>query len=262
MTATSHEAVTRNLWWTAAFMAACLVVVTPLGAVDARSLGGVNIWDKPFKFALSLGIHFATLAVLVQLLPLAVRQGWTLRVATTLAVAAAVFEILYIAFQAMRGRKSHFNFDSQIEAALYQAMGAGAVLLILLPFVMGILILRRTPDDGGALRAGAAWGLIASAILTFIVAGTMSISGSHWVGQTAGDANGLPLFGWSREVGDYRPAHFVATHMMQGLPLLGWLIDRTGTGGRWLVFAGLILGSALCIALFVQARMGLPMVPL
>jgi hypothetical protein len=262
MTSSDSDLVTRNLVWTAAFLAACLIVIVPLGALDGRVLDGVNVWDKPFKFAVSLTIHFATLAVLVQLLPEAVRRGPILRIVTALAVAAAVFEILYISLQAMRGRRSHFNFETWPEIYAYQAMGVGAILLILLPFVMGILIVRRTENDGSAYREGAAWGMIASAILTFAVAGYMSISGSHWVGATAGDATGLPLFGWSREVGDYRPAHFVATHLMQGLPLLGWLVDRTGAGGRWLVFLALLAGVVLCGYLFGQALAGAPLVPL
>jgi DMSO/TMAO reductase YedYZ heme-binding membrane subunit len=258
----ASDPVTRNLIWTAAFLAACLFVIVPLGAIDARTLDGVNVWDKPFKFAISLTIHFATLAVLVQLLPEDARRGRTLRVFTALAVAAAVYEILYISLQAMRGRRSHFNFETMPEIYAYQAMGVGAVLLIALPFVMGILILRRTPADGSSTREGAVWGMIASAVLTFIVAGYMSTSGGHWVGQTAGDATGLPLFGWSREVGDLRPSHFVATHLMQGLPLLGWLIDRTGIGGRWLVYLALIASTVLCGYLFGQALAGAPMIPL
>lgn len=258
----ASDPVSRNLVWTAAFLAACLFVIVPLGAVDARTLDGVNVWDKPFKFAISLTIHFATLAVLAQLLPADVRRGGTMRVFTALAVAAAVYEILYIALQAMRGRRSHFNFETMAEIYAYQAMGVGAILLIALPFVMGVLIVRRTADDGSSYRQGAAWGMMASAVLTFVVAGYMSISGSHWVGQTAGDATGLPLFGWSREVGDYRPAHFVATHIMQGLPLLGWLIDRTGLGGRWLVYLALLASVILCGYLFGQALAGAPLVPL
>lgn len=262
MSGQATDPVTRNLVWVSAFLAACLVVIVPLGAIDARTLEGVNVWDKPFKFAISLTIHFATLALLVQLLPEDVRRGPTMRVFTALAVAAAVFEILYISLQAMRGRKSHFNFETMPEIYAYQAMGVGAVLLIALPFVMGILILRRTEDDGSSLRTGAVWGMMASAVLTLIVAGYMSTSGSHWVGQTAGDATGLPLFGWSREVGDYRPAHFVATHLMQALPLLGWLIDRTGIGGRWMIYVALSFGLALCLTLFVQALEGTPVYPL
>ena len=260
MSGQGDDAVARNLVWATAFLAACLFLIVPLGAIDARTLDGVGVWSKPFKFAVSLTIHFVTLAMLVRLLPELVRRGPTLRIFTALAVAAAVFEMLYICLQAMRGRRSHFNFETWPEIYAYQAMGVGAVLLVLLPLVMGVLILRRTPDEGSSYRVGAAWGMVASAVLTLIVAGYMSSTGSHWVGQTAGDATGLPLMGWSREVGDMRPAHFVASHLMQGLPLLGWLIDRTGMDGRWLVKLALAVGTVLCGALFVQALVGMPMV--
>jgi hypothetical protein len=140
-------------------------------------------------------------------------------------------------------------------------MGIGAILLIALPFVMGVSILRKTPGDGGNYRLGAAWGMISSAVLTFIVAGYMSASGSHWVGPATSDATGFPLFGWSREAGDLRPAHFVATHIMQGLPLLGWLVDRTGLGGRWLVYMALALAVALSLGLFAMALQGRPLIP-
>jgi len=262
MSGQADDSVTRNLVWAAAFLAACLFLIVPLGAIDSRTLDGVGVWSKPFKFAVSLTIHFATLALLVQLLPELVRRGPTLRIFTALAVAAAVFEMLYICLQAMRGRRSHFNFETWPEIYAYQAMGVGAVLLVLLPLVMGVLILRRTPDEGSSYRVGAAWGMVASAVLTLIVAGYMSSNGSHWVGQTAGDATGLPIMGWSREVGDMRPAHFVASHLMQGLPLLGWLIDRTGMDGRWLVKLALAVGIVLCGALFVQALVGMPLVAL
>ena len=38
-------------------------VILWLGRYDRRLLGGVKVWSKPFKFALSLAIHFATFAM-------------------------------------------------------------------------------------------------------------------------------------------------------------------------------------------------------
>ena len=45
----------RSLW----LMAFCLLA----GAVDDRSFNGVSVWSKPFKFAMSLAVYFATLLV-------------------------------------------------------------------------------------------------------------------------------------------------------------------------------------------------------
>lgn len=43
---------------------------------------------------------------------------------------------------------------------------------------------------------------------------------SHWIGGTESDKNGLWLFGWSRDGGDLRVAHFYSLHAMQFIPLI------------------------------------------
>ena len=47
-------------------MAFCLSA----GAVDDRLFNGVSVWSKPFKFALSLAVYFATLLVFSRYLPI------------------------------------------------------------------------------------------------------------------------------------------------------------------------------------------------
>ena len=42
----------------------CLLAMT----IDDRLLNGVNVWTKPFKFALSISVYFATIAAMAQLL--------------------------------------------------------------------------------------------------------------------------------------------------------------------------------------------------
>lgn len=50
------------LMWTAAIMAAMAVTSTIGLLLDDRTLVGVPIWLKPFKFAVSIAIYLTTLA--------------------------------------------------------------------------------------------------------------------------------------------------------------------------------------------------------
>ena len=71
----------------------------------------------------------------------------------------------------------------------------------------------------------------------------------------------IQLLGWSREVGDLRIPHFIATHMMQLLPLLGWLLDRFKLPTKIIVIMAtviLILASAVCFELALAEKSVLP----
>lgn len=245
---------------TAMFMFALLFALAPAPLFDARMLNGAGVWWKPMKFCLSLGVHFITLAVLAQLLAPAARRGALLRVAVVASVAAALLEIVYIAVQAARGRHSHFNYDTAFESTMYAAMGVGALLLVLAPAILGLMLAFQRDGDRSGLKLGAVLGLLLGAALTLVFAGYMSSSGSHFVGAPDhSDANGLPLFGWSTEVGDLRPAHFVATHMMQTLPLAGWAADRLAPKtARAAVLATAVILGGLAAALFGLALAGRP----
>lgn len=242
----------------AAFMAALYIALAPAHLFDPRLFNGAPIWDKPLKFALSLSVHFLTLAVLLQVLPPARRSGPALGFAVITSIAAGVLEIIYITVQAMRGRASHFNYETALEAQIYLAMGAGAVLLILAAFILGLKIARTRGAPPSGLRDGAMLGLIFGPILTLAVAGYISQNGSHYVNAPlASDQNGVFLFGWSTVDPDLRPAHFFALHMMQAAPLAGWIGDRIGprTGSAF-AFAAAALSGMLSIAAFAIALSG------
>ncbi|MEX0645701.1 MAG: hypothetical protein WD076_10340 [Parvularculaceae bacterium] len=254
---------TRAWLATACFMLAMIVAITPAYFLDGRTLWDVSVWNKPLKFCIALMIHFATLAVLAQQLAPRRRAGPVLSVFVWLSVAAALFEIIYIAIQAARGRHSHFNFETSFEATMYTAMGAGALLLILAPFVLGVLLAFQRDGDKSGLRLGAVIGLLLAPILTLVVAGYMSSANySHWVGDAVSDAGGVPLFGWSRDVGDLRPAHFLATHAMQILPVVGLVADRfVGKFARGVIALAAVALVAGATLLFIQALAGEPVWP-
>jgi len=236
---------------------------------DARELHGAGVWAKPVKFALSLALHYATLAWAVGLLAPAVRDGLSIRRSFLVALGAGFFEIAYISLQAARGRASHFNDTTQAETVLYAVMGVGAVLLVAVSFDLGRRILT-SPRMGltPGVRLGAGLGLTLGSVATLLTAGIMS-SGvltaalgypeGHWVGGSLSDAGGLPLLGWSTSGGDLRVPHFFATHIMQALPVLGWLADRFRPAqARAVVWAGALGLLALVLATFVQAALGAP----
>ncbi|CAN7693538.1 hypothetical protein [Rhizobium sp. LjRoot254] len=233
-------------------------------AVDERLLNDVSVWSKPVKFQLSIILTLGTAALLLPLLDEAARATRTVRGASFAMAISSTLEIIYIVIQAARGRASHFNEATPLEAMLYPVMGVGAVSIVAGAFVIGWVIWRHGRTDvGEGLRSGAAWGLMIGAVLTVVTAGVMS-SGAiaepgHWVGGIRSDANGLFLVGWSRTGGDLRVPHFFATHMMQGLPILGLLLDRFAPGrARIGIWVGAAAGVLIVAATFIQAANGVP----
>lgn len=235
-------------------------------AIDERLLNGISVWSKPLKFQSSLIVMIGTLFLLFPILRVEAMASRLARGAALAVAITSTLEIAYITIQAARGRASHFNDSTQLEATFYPIMGVGAVTLVICAFIVGWLILRQArPEVGQGLRTGAAWGLMIGAVLTLITAGILSsgaIDGpGHWVGGSKTDAGGLFLMGWSRTGGDLRVPHFFATHIMQALPLLGLLLDRFQPDrARLGIFIGTLLGVAIVAATFMQAASGRPFV--
>lgn len=251
----------------AGLMLALMLPTVLAMTIDGRQLNAINVWIKPLHFQLALSVHFATLAALIPLTGAADRQGRLLRWSMLAGVTAGVGEIAYIMTQAARGRHSHFNVSTPLEAALYPIAGVGSVMLVALSFIVGVLIWRqRDTRPQSALRMGAALGLVAGSLATLVIAGAMSsgqIAGpGHWVGGLRTDAGGLPIVGWSTTGGDLRVPHFFATHMMQALPLAGLAADWAAPAlARRLALAAALAWAALIAATFVQALAGLPFLP-
>ena len=235
-----------------------LIATLSWGQLDQRTLDGVPVWVKPTKFAVSFLVHFATLAIIVALmspenaeLRIVAGVGWVL---------ATVFvaEMVYLIFQAVQAQHSHFNDTTSFHSMMYSLMGLGAVVLVALPVVIAWL----AKDDiafGPATQSGIWWGAIISFVLTVIIGGYLGGNGSHFVGDQSNPELVLPFFGWSTEVGDLRPAHFLSLHALQVLPLIGLWADRTDHGITTIWVAGFIY-LTLTITLFIQALFGQPLI--
>ena len=147
---------------------------------------------------------------------------WTMMV-------AMVGEIVLISMQAARGTTSHFNIATPFDTVVFNVMG-GMIVANSLAAAAFIGTVRR---DTAPSRAGYLWGMrlgLAIFVLGSFQGFFMVANMGHSVpGPTAGP--GLPFVNWSTTVGDLRIAHFIGLHALQGLPLAGFLLDRTRTKG-------------------------------
>ena len=247
------------LWRSALIFFAFFVIIYAGTFIDSRLFNGVSVWEKPAKFFLSLSLQMATLACGLSLLPANDRQAPAIRIASLVFLAAAIGEMAYITFRAARGEASHFNETTTIAWLLFALMGLGAVMLSAVTSFIGWRILRRAPASSLAFAAGL--GFILAGALAVMFGGYMAQHGAHWVGGDPSDATGLPFFHWSTTGGDLRVAHFFGLHIMQALPVLGFLFrDFSLPQARSLIGLGAIIWVGLTILTFFQAISGLPFI--
>lgn len=237
------------------------LVTAGIQRLNARQVGGVSVWAKPMKFQIATVVHLATMAWVASRLGEEWREGWLLHLVLLLAIASAAFEVGYITLQGALQQPSHFNTSMPFHATMYSLMAAGAVVLTVSAGALGVMVaLDGRVRMGPGLRTAAALGLMGGTVLTLIIAFEMGGRMTHHVGTPPQPASHWPIFGWSRDVGDLRPPHFFATRMMQAVPALGWLADRTlppvaAVVAAWIAAA---LWAALTWWLFREALAGRP----
>lgn len=250
-----------------ALVLAALAVLAALGLfLDPRTLDSANVWLKPLKFAVSLSVFLMTLAWFAAWLPAGVTQQAWYRPFTLLIVACVALEMIWIGGSAALGLRSHFNTDIAFLRAVYPIMGLVATCLLSVCLVYGVLILGNGQSAlSPALRHAVGLGLILTFLLTLVVAWQMAGAGPPVrlaLPAPTGEAGWLAAAtGWRLDLGDLRPAHFAATHALQILPLIVWLLDRTvplstAAGALWTliaVWAAALLYSGFVIYLFLLA---------
>ena len=229
-------------------------------ALDDRLFQGIDVWDKPLKFAFALATYLLTLAFYARWLPAGMTARPAYRVYSGLVMAAIVAEMTWISGAATFGTGSHFNEATPTLMRLYALMGILAVLLTSATAVYAVGIARnRGFRAGPAARAALVAGLGLAFPLTLLCAGILAQNGGHWVGGTADDAGGLALMGWSRDGGDLRVPHFFATHAMHFVPAFGLVsMALFGPGRRLpvLIFGAAYAGFVLWA--LMQALAGQP----
>ncbi|MCG6122502.1 MAG: hypothetical protein MEP57_07325 [Microvirga sp.] len=220
-----------SLMSAAAMLALAGLGFAMLGIADGRQVAGLSPWVKPMKFSASLSLHLATLALFWPWLAQRFRDGLAGSAVRRLVIAMSVFELTYIGFQASRASGSHYNVAEAFPALMYSLMGVGAVIIVAGTAIMGAAALTvREGGERGVMRRAIGLGLALSGVLGLVTGALLSVNGGHHVGEPSLSASVWPVFGWSREVGDLRIAHFTGLHAAQAIPLVALAALRVGPG--------------------------------
>jgi hypothetical protein len=209
-----------------------LIIVCMVGlVVDSRTLLGVNVWEKPLKFAISTAVYAVTWSWLIGQLQRFRRVAWW---AGTVSAVLLVIELAIIAGAAAFGITSHFNVSTPLNTALWSIMAGSIGTLWVATFVVSVILFRNPLGDRArtlAIRAGAVIALAGMALAFLMTSPTaqqldnwQGIAGAHAVGIADGGP-GLPILGWSTVAGDLRIPHFVGMHALQVIPLALILIE-------------------------------------
>jgi pterin-4a-carbinolamine dehydratase len=219
----------RPLMLFAGAMALLTVATAAAWLVDDRLVMGAPVWAKPLKFAISFTLYALTWAWLLSLRQRARR--WAHRAGTALVVAGSV-EVALITFQAARGRRSHFNLATELDALIFVVMGVTIVALFAANVVAAAAVLLDRQADRPAawtVRLGLAISTAGLALGGLMLGPrpdqdrARGIIGAHTIASPDGGP-GLPLLGWSTVGGDLRAPHFIGMHALQLLPLLGFAL--------------------------------------
>ena len=204
---------------------------TALWALDPRVIDDVPVWAKPLKFELALAIHAGTIALVVSRLSPSLQMGLFIRCVALAFLVACTIEMGWIIFQASLGQHSHFNDSSAFHRAMFSVMAFAAVVITGAAAAVAFQV-WRDPDCATApqLKTGILLGLSGGTILTFVTAFAIGGMGSPYVGGTPLLTSRVMLTGWSLTSGDLRVSHFLATHMMQAVPIAAALSIWAGIG--------------------------------
>lgn len=225
--------------------------------VDDTAVLGVNRWVKPSKFGFSVGLYLWTVAWFLPSL----RVGRGTASAIGWMIATLMFlENLLIFTQAIRGTRSHFNFDTALDGGIFGWMGLLVLLNTLMVVGLTALFVFRPGDAPRpwiwSIRIGLCILLLGSG-----VGGIMITNGGHSVGAADGGP-GLPVVHWNANAGDLRVAHLIGLHGIQVIPFVAFLLGRSRLSTRrQLITLGIFAAgyALLGVLLFWQAAEGIPL---
>jgi hypothetical protein len=195
-------------------MALVLLPTLALSWGDVRTLREVGIWAKPMKFMAGTALFALTTVWLSTLVPGNVGHGQSFGWITALIIVTSLFEVVYITYQAARGEGSHYNTTDPVRAMLFGLMAVAAVGLVASQAWLAWVIWKAL---GTTVFTPTLLAVLLGLVLTFVLS---TVSGFMLGGRQPPAGVGWPVVGW-RTWSDIRPAHFLAVHAQQFIPLAG-----------------------------------------
>jgi len=200
-------------------------------------------WRKPMTFGLSFGLTLITIAWVASYISLGQRtRRWLLG----LFAAASVLEVLLITLQAWRRVPSHFNLETPFDAVVARVLAAGGGVLIVVIAVLTVASWRADSRVAPSMRLAVRAGLVALDV-ALLIGAVMIATGISRV--LAGDQQAAYAVG-----GALKPGHAVTMHGVLVLPVLAWLLARTGWPEQrrvrvvWLAVTGYALLAGVVVA--------------
>jgi hypothetical protein len=251
----------ETIYWTVAIaMLAAGAITLILMIADTRTLDGhTSVWTKPLKFELSLALHASTIALVCGLFSPSTKNSVPVLLIALLFLAACIVEMSYIIIQGGLGQQSHFNVATPFHRFMYSVMAFAAVIIVGAAGAIGLLAMSDSNFSASPpLKSAIILGFVGGTVLTLITAFTIGGRMSPFVGGIPDFGSRMVLTGWSKTGGDLRVSHFLATHMIQALPLAALVIDRVlaGRGALLAVFAFSGLWALLTMSEYRTALAG------
>jgi hypothetical protein len=189
-----------------------------LSLTDSRTVEGINTWNKPLKFAISIAIFTFTYGYFL----IKLKNKWVKNILSFLISICMWVEISLITFQAGRGVPSHFNNSTPFDLSIFSLMGTAILINSLVIIVVFIIFMRKQPAFSNVMLSAIRWGM---AIFIFAnMAGAYMVRiYAHSVSVNPGSQR-VPFFNWTD--GDIRIAHFLGMHAVQLLPLAAYWMQN------------------------------------
>jgi len=233
---------------------------------EADPVLGLHPAIKPAKFGAAIGVFLLSFGLLIPMLD---ATGLAKRRLTQVFVAAMIVEMTAIVGQAALGTTSHFNENTTFDYFVWTVMGSG-ILVATLGIAWAAWAATRRPlvgSDGTNLSPAMSLAWRAGLWLLLFSAASGASMGSlntHSIGGLDGGP-GLAITNWSTTHGDLRVSHFFSMHALQVLPAAAWMLTRVPLSRvasvAWVALGVLAYGT-VCVGTFVQAQLGLPLLPL